>query len=361
MPKLLLAGYFGCGNLGDDAILLGFTRAAEARGYRVSALSGAPEETYRIHGVPAVPRKDLARVRQAIGECDALVFPGGSIFQDVTSGRSVLYYSQLVGAAKKQGKKVILLGQGVGPLGRMLSTGWARKAFRAADAIAVRDPDSIQTLRKLGVETSVTLTADAAFLLPPPNTGETFQVGEMKTVGLCPRPSSSHPAQVVALFADLARRLFEAGQMPTFLELDREHDGPLIAEIVKKQGGTIPQIRKLQTPVQVQERLARMDAVISMRLHGGILAATAGVPPFMLSYDPKVTAFARVLGLGAAPNFAEVPPARLFTMFQEFQKERERHVDMLTRKRAELHEAALKNLEVLDRALGRAAPAPSLA
>ena len=36
--RLVLAGYFGCGNLGDDAILQAFARAASDRGYEMRVL-----------------------------------------------------------------------------------------------------------------------------------------------------------------------------------------------------------------------------------------------------------------------------------------------------------------------------------
>src|SRR5688572_18301017 len=186
---LLLAGYFGSGNLGDDAMLLGFVHSL-GEGFEITVLSGGPEETFRNYGLRSVPKMDMKEVDQAIKKCDALVFPGGSIFQDVTSLRSVAYYSQLVKKAKSARKRVFLLGQGVGPLNRFLGKRMAASAFNAADVIAVRDPGSAISLKNLGVKGNIRLTADPAFLLPavPDDGAQNFAVGNMTTVGISPRP-----------------------------------------------------------------------------------------------------------------------------------------------------------------------------
>ena len=54
---------------------------------------------------------ELAAVDREIQKCDALVFPGGSIFQDVTSLQSVGYYAQLVKRAKGAGKNCVVVHQ----------------------------------------------------------------------------------------------------------------------------------------------------------------------------------------------------------------------------------------------------------
>jgi polysaccharide pyruvyl transferase CsaB len=357
MAHLLLAGYFGCGNLGDDAVLLGFLEGLRKERYDVTVLSGAPDETYRMYGVPAVPRKDMAMVGEAIGRCDGLVFPGGSIFQDVTSVRSVAYYAQLVRKAKSAGKKVVMLGQGVGPLTSFFGKRMASGAFNAADALAVRDPASLETLRALGVKTSARVTADFAFLLPKPEEGggaAGYQVGNMKTVGLAPRPHGKGAA-VATLFGDLARLLYASNMMPVLIEMDRDTDAPLIQEISKRQGGKIPDIRKMATPMQLQQRMARMDAIIAMRLHAGILAATVGVPPLMVSYDPKVTALAKLLDIGAARSMQGLTAQRLFESFIDMQRERERNLQVLARKQEELSKLARENIELLRVAIRPAA------
>lgn len=344
---LLLAGYFGSGNLGDDAMLVGFAQGL-GPGFDLTVLSGAPEETYRLHGLRAIPRRDFRKIKEELRNCDALVFPGGSVFQDVTSTKSVLYYSQLVKLAKKAGKRVLLLAQGVGPLTGFIGKRAAIAAYQAADVVTVRDPASGALLQTLGYRGVARVTADMAFLLDPGKESEAahFAVGNMTTVGIAPRPHKYKKA-VVRLFGDLAKLLFQANMMPVLIEMDRNEDGPLITEISKVQGGKIPDIRRLQIPQQAQQRIARMDALIAMRLHAGILAASVGVPPFMVSYDPKVAAFAKLMELPFAASVEGLSAQRLFEQFMAFQKERERNVKIVARKRDEMVNLARQNIDIV--------------
>lgn len=352
MAHLVVAGHFGMGNLGDDAILLGFVNSI-GEDFELTVMSGSPEETYRLYGLNSIPRMEMDKFRQAMEKADALVFAGGSIFQDVTSVKSVAYYAQLVKIAKKAGKRVFMVGQGVGPLNNFFGKRMAAQAFNSAQFIVVRDPMSAQTLKNIGVTAPVRVGADLAYLMPPrpaqnENEGQMgFSVGNMRTVGLVPRPLNGDKKTVVQLFGELARLLFGANYMPVLIELDRKFDGPLLEEISKAQGGKVPDMRKLQTPMQVQERMSRMDSVISMRLHGGILATTVGIPPLMISYDPKVAAFSRMMDLGTAISIEKLTPQRLFEAFLTFDKERDRNVKIIQKKREELQKAAELNVQAI--------------
>jgi polysaccharide pyruvyl transferase WcaK-like protein len=172
----------------------------------------------------------------------------------------------------------------------------------------------------------------------------------MKSVGMSLRPFGKGK-DIVQLFGELTRLLFTNGYMPVLIEMDRHEDGPLIQEIAKSQGGKIPDLRKIQTPMQLQQRLARMDSIIAMRLHAGIIAATAGIPPLMVSYDPKVTAFAKLLEVGSAPSIEGLNAQRLYDIFVEHQHSRERNEKILEKKKAELSVLARQNVELLEQLL----------
>src|SRR5215203_3474935 len=85
MPgRILIGGYYGYGNAGDEAILAAMLR--ELRALRpdleITVASGDPERTGSGHGVRAVPAADLAALAAAIGESDLVVLGGGGLFQD---------------------------------------------------------------------------------------------------------------------------------------------------------------------------------------------------------------------------------------------------------------------------------------
>lgn len=357
MANLLLAGYFGCGNLGDDAILLGFLNGIAGKGHEIQTLCGSPDRVMNAYGVRGIPRLDFNEVGRALDDTDALVFPGGSIFQDVTSMRSVAYYYKLVAMAKKRGKKVVMLGQGVGPLNGMIGRTLSAKAFNLADAVVVRDPGSSDTLRKIGYKGMPRLAADPAFLLPTPQVEEDlprFGVAGMKTVGISVRPFGKDKGKaVIETFAELTRILFSNGWMPVLIEMDSAMDRSVISAIGKANGGKVPEIKNLQSPIDVQKRMTRMDAVIAMRLHAGILASTVGLAPFMVSYDPKVTALTNLLGLPAPPTVENLNAGRIFDLFKDFQSRQESMAKTMETRRQQLVEQARGNIDALDSVLGR--------
>jgi polysaccharide pyruvyl transferase WcaK-like protein len=260
----------------------------------------------------------------------------------------------LVKKAKAAGKKVVMLGQGVGPLTSFFGRRWAAQAFNLADAVAVRDPGSVQTLKDLGVSKTIRVTADMAFLMPPPiidaDTSESFQVGSMTTVGIAARQMGKG-LNAAELFGETARMLFQNNYMPVLIEMDQAEDGQLIQDITTRNGGKVPDLRKQGRPQKVQARLARMDAIIAVRLHAGILAATVGVPALMISYDPKVAAFAKLLDLPYLPAEG-LTAQRIFETFKETIANRDQIAQRLEVKRAQQVELAKKNIELLDLVLG---------
>jgi polysaccharide pyruvyl transferase CsaB len=348
MARIVLAGYIGCGNLGDDSVMIGVVDGL-GLGHDYLVLSGDPNDTFRHYAMHGVPRMNLKEVEAAIKESDALVFPGGSIFQDVTSVKSTIYYAGLIKMAKKHKKKVLLLNQGVGPLNSWIGKNQTRTAMAMADLIVVRDPGSLKTLQSIGVEKKIHVGADSALILREPvreDDGSAYGIGGMKAVALAPRPWKKKGVDIIELFGETSRLLFNAGFVPTLLEMDPKEDWKILEAITKQQGGRIPYLRNLGSSRMVQFRLARMDGVIAMRLHAGILAATVGVPPLMLNYDPKVAAFAKQLDIGPALKIEDLTPARLFETFMTHHKQKEQEKVVILKKREELRDDAMKGIEL---------------
>ena len=96
--QLLLVGYYGEHNLGDDAlleVLLGHMPA----GFTAMVTAHDTDLVRQRFRVDTVQRRSLAQVLKALSNCDGLVLGGGSLLQDSTSFRSLLYYAALIFAA----------------------------------------------------------------------------------------------------------------------------------------------------------------------------------------------------------------------------------------------------------------------
>ena len=172
--RLLLSGYYGCGNAGDESVLEGALTALRRAGrVETTVLSGDPEATRALHGVQAVSRGDPRAIWRALGLADLLISGGGGLIQDRTSARSSLYYLGIIEMAQRAGVPVYLYSQGVGPLRRR----WLRRvvghSLRRVKGAGVRDEASGKLLEEIGVPGElITVTADAAFALRPPGPEE---------------------------------------------------------------------------------------------------------------------------------------------------------------------------------------------
>ncbi|MBV8067781.1 MAG: polysaccharide pyruvyl transferase family protein, partial [Candidatus Eremiobacteraeota bacterium] len=165
MPRVLLCGYYGFGNFGDEALLEVIVQRLRDRFPAVSleVLSATPQATTADHRVAAIPRWDRREVRAAIARADLVLSGGGGLLQNATSTRSLLYYAGIVREAVRARRKTMLFAQSIGPLdfwGRLIVRNFCRGVERAT----VRDERSRRLVESLLPETPVEKTADPVFL-----------------------------------------------------------------------------------------------------------------------------------------------------------------------------------------------------
>src|SRR5690606_34850383 len=101
MKKILISGYYGFDNSGDDAILKAMVEDLKENdnSIEITALSRNPTFTEKIYNIRAVNRFKIRDVMRAIEDCNLFISGGGSLLQDVTSTRSLLYYLSLMEVA----------------------------------------------------------------------------------------------------------------------------------------------------------------------------------------------------------------------------------------------------------------------
>ena len=111
MSKILISGYYGFSNAGDEAMLTAIIEAlrAERQDVEITVMSGKPEITAEKHGVNSIHRFNPLQIFKAMLSADLLLSGGGSLLQDVTSKRSILYYLSILLMAKLLGKMVIMV------------------------------------------------------------------------------------------------------------------------------------------------------------------------------------------------------------------------------------------------------------
>ena len=357
-PRLLVSGYYGFGNAGDEAILAGLTeglreRAPEAE---LTVLSGNPAATEREHGVRAVSR-GLGSAFLRGRESDLLVSGGGGLLQDATSWRSPLYYLTVMRLARAAGVPVACVGQGIGPLHRGFVRRLVRNGLSRVEAIAVRDQASQEALRELGVRRPVEVTADLAFLLPRPKAEATTRA--WAKAGLS---EEAKPAVAIALrrppgepkaglAASLAGPIGEAcerlGLHPVLLPMQPGADGELAEEVAAALPMAAAVVRAGLSAREMLALVGGCELVIGMRLHALIFAAICAVPPVAISYDPKVEALMGELGLSAAGSAGALDEEALGRAIHSTWDSREEIGRRVAEAGERLRSSARRNVEIV--------------
>jgi len=312
-PRILISGYYGCGNLGDEAILAGITQGLKRLLPQVElvVLSGAPAETAKQYGVTAFPRTAWGEIRREMGRVDLFISGGGGLLQDVTSWRSPFYYLGLIWLAKRRGLKTAVIFQGIGPLRRPWLKKLTGKILRRVDLIAVRDEASAQALVAMGLPADkIQVGVDAVWLLSPEGEAPTLARPQPK-IGIFLRPLPGKKVEETpelwhAISQGLEEFLDTQGGSGIFVPMQKPED-ITAAEAVRRQLSVESQLRVEDfSPPEMLQLIGQFDLVLGMRLHSLIFAARQGVPPVGISYDPKVDAALAQMGL--APAFTTAAP-----------------------------------------------------
>ncbi|HLK61238.1 MAG TPA: polysaccharide pyruvyl transferase CsaB [Chthonomonadaceae bacterium] len=359
--NIAVSGYYGCGNAGDEAVLAGI-RAAFARRAgeqaRLFALSQDPEATTRLHGIPSVNRMSLSAMRSLLKQCDLLLSGGGSLLQDTTSMRSLLYYLFVCRLAYSMRVPFMFYAQGLGPLRRGVSRTLVRMVANRAACITVRDAASAQLLAQIGVtRPPIEVTADPAFALTPaaPSEVDTLMAREgfpldAPLLGVALRPWGGAGESPIPAYAALLTELErQSGAQVVLLPMHVPDDVEFGEQVMQAAGGAFPTLRSAYPPETLLGLVGRMQAVVAMRLHTLIFAARVGVPPFALAYDPKVESLMRSLDLrDALESWRGFDPAEVAERVAALLTARASRVAALRVQTADLEQRALRNA---DRAL----------
>ena len=304
---VVICGAYGRGNAGDDAILEAILQEMRSidPDMPITVLTKDPKATRLTYRVRTVGRMDVGTWKKAMRHAGLYINGGGSLIQDVTSRRSLWFYLANIRAAKRAGNRVQMYGCGIGPVTRESHRSLAAKIInKYVDVITLREPDSLEELRAMGVtEPEVLLTADPALILQKAPDDETDSVllragipphGNYLCFALRRWKGFEEKAPLFGAAAEYAYRTY--GLTPVFVAVEKHLD-PGAGQLAAR-GLTIPHyfLDDAGGAGTIIGALSRMQAVVSMRLHALIFAAGQGIPLAGVVYDPKVSAFLRYIG-----------------------------------------------------------------
>ena len=323
LKTILISGYYGYGNTGDEAILSAMIvdLRAQIPEVEIIVVSGNPEDTKTHHQVDAIAPDDLQLIIHTITVCDLVILGGGGLFHDywgfvsesvlTTDHAGIALYSSIILLAHILEKPLMLYAVGIGPLQTDEGRFYTRGIIELAHTVSVRDKDSINILHSLGVNTEdIVVTADPAFSLKP----------NKKEKGIIDRATQSGPVLGVALRywdIDVSPDDWEeqvADAIDSFIDA---HNGSVVFIPFQKQDETLLNdlnaservLKRMSnhdrvlileddySPAEIAGLIAECDLFLGMRMHSIIFAINSGTPTVGLVYDPKVQSLMEQAGI----------------------------------------------------------------
>ncbi len=358
--RFLISGYYGFGNLGDEALLSIIVAQLKSR-YpfaTIDVLSAQPESTAHDFGVEATPRWEQGAIRRAVERADIVLSGGGGLLQNATSLKSLIYYAGIIRMAIHARKRTMVFAQSIGPLD-FWGKQTVRECCRGLSAATVRDELSRELFVPLVAGTPVERTADPVFLYDPPDGGSGVPLGlsaeSDPLVVVCVRKTANWNEGVVAIAAAVDRLAQQYGARTAFVPFGGLADAEASTVVIRKCRSQ-PMLVPLEGLDSVAAALSRAKLVIGVRLHSLILAIRFGVPFLAVPYDPKVRALCDDLGYPLAPLWTpgvRQPEGRAAELADEAWSRREELGALVRAGALAMRARAERNFEVLDTLAGR--------
>lgn len=351
LSDILILGYYGFKNSGDEALLLSMIQQLRKQdsSLKITVLSENPKETSQIYKVKAVKRDNPVSLLTQLMTCKMLVVGGGTLIQDKTSTKSLIYYLTVIRFAQLFGKKVMLYANGIGPLSYE-NTEKTVKILNEVNLITLRDEMAFEELKRLGInKPEIKLCADSVFGLDYDKQCDISGLLEKTGVPkgrkyFCVSVRDSSPEELektIMTACDYISARYDL--MPVFIPFQKKKDYEITERIVK---GMVKKAVILDVECTISEMMgviSSSELVIGMRLHSLIYSAVSCVPFIGVVYDPKVKGFVEYLDKGVCVDAERTCSAELEDLGDYCMKNSEKMKSDLAKACAEMKKKSEEN------------------
>jgi len=287
MTKYVISGYIGFDNFGDEAIAKTLISHLKLKNVeKITVLSSNPHKTARLYEVYSA---HFLKFFKPILESDVLISGGGSLLQDITSLKSLIYYLAVIVTALVFDKKVIIFAQGFTPFRTKIGKFFTKFVLQYCNKIYVRDAKSQEILKKMDLDSE--LVADPVFGIEIP------KIENKEGVGIQLRDFHTLTDEFLKNLAFTVAKKFKGKKIKLY-SLQDTLDLPVLEKFAKmlKENEINSEIYRNLTVEKTIEEISKLEYLIGMRFHANLVAAKAGVKVLGINYDIKVLNLAKHVG-----------------------------------------------------------------
>lgn len=355
--EIIISGYYGFKNSGDDALLEAVIKDIKAHkeSPNITVLSANPKETAQRYRVRAINRINPFTLMKHMKRAGLLISGGGTLIQDTTSTKSLIYYLAVLRYAMRCGAKTMLYSNGIGPLKNNVNIKRAVKVLNRVDAITLRDPESLRVLKDIGVDTNAIVTADPVFGIESFNREKgrkilaAFGITDMDKgiIGVSVRKTKDTGVVFEETIANICDYIIEKyNHNIVFIPMQTNKDEGVSRSIMARMKNRAYIIDKRISVEDTISVISATEGCIGMRLHSLIYAAIANVPLMGISYDPKIKGFLDYTCQSIYSDINDLDTDKGCKMADEMIANREELKEQLNIQYEILREKACKNGEI---------------
>ena len=304
--QIVLLGYYGFGNLGDNALLrASIKRAKKAYGGKIiSALTKSPKRDRLDFGIRCVNRYSPLSIIRELWGAEVLILGGGTLLQDSTSLRSLIYYSSVIKLAKALGLRVELWGNGLTRPRAVLAARLVKWAIANSSYVGLRDLSSAsEALRlasigdgdKLYYEKDLAADQGAAqssridFLLDRLGIKNGDSIKDFAVIAVMGGVGKGY----LSILRYWLEKIKSQGITLVFIPMFPAEETSECQYLCECHGGVVASSLSESDVVGLMKHCS---VVCGMRLHSLVFASAANAPFVGFGGDPKIESFCRENG-----------------------------------------------------------------
>lgn len=316
---IVINGYYGAGNFGDDIILLSIIYSIRDCNIEDEICVVAINEDKvpkNCENITVIKRSNIEALIKKIQDCDLLITGGGGIFQDYSGfdinrhilkrDRGIDFYTVPVETAYIMEKPIMVYAVGVGPIKDRQYERFFKWILNLPNIITVRDKTSLDLINQIESNCDVRLTADPAVNFMQRHENYKTSNSEYKgCIGVCLRDWFLMKGKDEYRFIEELSRSIDyiIEKYNLFVVLFPFCTSKKDKILIEKVYANVEHKEKIKLKLDINmdealEIISNIEILIGMRLHSIITASSIGIPVIGINYDDKIKEYMESLNMG---------------------------------------------------------------